>query len=136
MTNMVYCIPKDTIPAMDAEFDSKTSIPKEKRKSVETLEYKDTDGNKWRIMRIVNGFILTYAGNQQHRLNRFPIEHKGEILELRNTNCIFFNTTDFEVFYELREVIKSSSTENVWEFVRQTIEDRIHVNDTLLESEI
>lgn len=130
---MVYCIPKNTVSEFKLEEDAQR--PKEKRKTNEYVQFVDLDKNKWNLFRIQNGFIIQYVGNQSQRPSTFTIEKDGEYFEIKNTYCLFVNTVEFEMYYEIRETIQNNHTGFVWDYFQELIQDRFLSSNQILESE-
>ena len=133
MTNMVYCIPKSTITEFNLDDDVKK--PSNKRMVNEYSQFIDLDKNKWNLFRIENGFIINYVGNQSQRPSTFTIEKDGEYFEIKNTYCLFINTVDFEMYYEIRETIRKNNTDFIWDYFQELIQDRFLSSNQVLESE-
>lgn len=130
---MVYCIPKSTITEFSLEEDVKK--PRNKRMVDEYSQFVDLDKNKWNLYRIENGFIIQYVGDQTQRPNTFTIEKDGEYFEIKNTYCLFINTIEFEMYYEIRETINKNHTGFVWDYFQELIQDRFLSSNQILESE-
>ena len=133
MINMVYCIPKSTITEFNLDEDVKK--PRNKRMVDEYSQFIDLDKNKWNLFRIENGFIINYVGNQSQRPSTFTIEKDGEYFELKNTYCLFVNTVEFEMYYEIRETIHKNHTGFIWDYFQELIQDRFLSSNQVLESE-
>lgn len=130
---MVYCIPKSTITEFNLDDDVKK--PSNKRMVNEYSQFIDLDKNKWNLFRIENGFIINYVGNQSQRPSTFTIEKDGEYFEIKNTYCLFINTVDFEMYYEIRETIRKNHTDFIWDYFQELIQDRFLLSNQVLESE-
>lgn len=120
---MIYCIPP-------------SAYPKEGQ-AIEEIVYKDENEFEWRIARVVNGFIVRYFGPPYFKENLFICElQSGETFFVKNTNCIFFKTTDFETFCDVRDVIKSGYTDDIWSAMQEFFMERFEHDKGMLESEI
>jgi hypothetical protein len=110
--------------------------PKEEQ-VVEEIIYKDENEFEWRIVRVQNGFFVKYFGDPYFSDSVFACENKhGQTRNVKNTNCIFVQNTDFETFAEVRDIIKLGFTDDIWETFREMFDERIKNQDSLLESEI
>ena len=120
---MIYCIPIEMYP--------------KEGMYIEELTYTDENGFEWRIARVENGFIVRYFGDDYFRDSLFSCEiGTGEIIKVKNTNCIFFKDSDFETFYEMREIIKIGYTDDIWETFVELFTERFEHDRGMLESEM
>jgi hypothetical protein len=120
---MIYCV--------DAKI-----YPKEGQ-FIEELKYKDENDFEWRICRIKNGFMVRYFGDEYFKDNTFSFElSNGKIIRINNTNCIFFNDTNFDTFCEVRTILKNGFTDDIWEVFEDLLRTRFEHDEGFLESEI
>lgn len=123
ITKMIYCVPIEQYPK-EGMF-------------IEELSYKDENDFEWKIARIENGFMVRYFGDEYFKENTFECElSNGEWVRVKNTNCIFIQDTDFETFAEVRNVIKTGYTDDIWETFQEMFEERFEHDKGLLESEL
>jgi len=120
---MIYCIPIENYPTPD--------------KFLEELVYKDENDFEWRIARVVNGFIVRYFGDDYFKDSFFDCDLKDmSMVRVKNTNCIFIQDENFETFCEVREIIKSGYTDDIWEVFEEMFTERFEHDKGMLESEI
>ncbi len=121
---MIYCIPEKDYPT------------KEDWRS-EELTYKDENDFEWRIARVENGFMIKYFGDEYFKEKTFECDlPNGKHVKINNTNCIFIQSTDFEIFYIIREIIKLGYTDDIWETLEEMFTERLSNDEGVLESEI
>lgn len=120
---MIYCVETEMYPK-EGQF-------------IEELKYKDENDFEWRICRIENGFMVRYFGDEYFKESVFSFEIKnGKIIRVRNTNCIFFKDTDFDTFYEVRNILKNGFTDDIWGIFEELLQERFENDEGFLESEI
>ena len=120
---MIYCVPIEQYPK-EGMF-------------IEELSYKDENDFEWRIARIENGFMVRYFGNDYFKENTFECHLKsGKLIKVNNTNCIFFNDTDFETFCNVRTVLQNGFTDEIWETFEDLLTERFEHDKGMLESEM
>lgn len=116
----------------------KNIFPKEGQYS-ECHSYKDENDFEWRIARVKNGFFVGYFGDEYFSPTTFEIRNKeGEDIyfRIKNTRCFFIQDTDFETFYEFRNIIKTGWTDDIWESIQSLLTERLLLDDRILECEI
>ncbi len=120
---MIYCVPIDNYPK-EGQF-------------IEEISYRDENDFEWRIARIQNGFMVRYFGNDYFKENTFECTlSTGECVRVKNTNCLFFQDTDFETFAEVRNVLKNGFTDEIWETFEELFTERFEHDKGMLASEI
>lgn len=119
---MIYCLKSEEYPAP--------------AQTIEELSYRDENGFKWKIARVENGFFVKYFGNSYFQEPAFECEtSRGEYIRVKNTNCIFIQDTDFETFADVRNVLKTGYTDEIWEVFQEMFEERFERDSRILESE-
>lgn len=104
---------------------------------IEEISYRDENDFEWKVARISNGFFVRYFGNDYFKESVFVCELlQGETIRIKNTNCIFIQNTDFEVFAEVRNVLKNGYTDDIWETFEEMFTERFEHDKTLLKSEL
>lgn len=120
---MIYCVETEMYPK-EGQF-------------IEELKYKDENDFEWRICRIENGFIVRYFGDEYFKESVFSFDLKnGKRIRIRNTNCIFFKDTDFDTFFEVRNILKNGFTDDIWGIFAELLQERFENDEGFLESEI
>lgn len=120
---MIYCVKTEMYPK-EGQF-------------IEELKYLDENGFEWRICRIENGFMVRYFGDEYFIEKMFSFELKnGKHIKINNTNCIYFQDTDFETFCEVRNILKLGFTDDIWQFFEELFKERFENNEGFIESEI
>ena len=100
-------------------------------------KYKDKNDFEWLVSRVENGFLVRFLGIDYFKEDRFCFDlPNGEYIEIKNTNCLFFNTPDFDTYYEVRELIKNEFTDDIWEAFEEMLEERLLHDTGRLLSEI
>jgi hypothetical protein len=104
---------------------------------IEEIIYKDENDFEWRIARIENGFIVKYFGDPYFLDSTFECElSNGEWISIPNSNCIFFNNPDFDVFCNVRDIIKNGYTDYIQEVFTDLFTERFEHDMSLMASEI
>ena len=112
------------------------SLYPSKDKIIEETLYDEND-LEWRIARVVNGFFVKYFDDKHFIPNILCITTKiGELIKIQNTGCIFFQSTDFELFCEMRNIIKSGWTDDIWEAINEFLTERFDHDLGVVKSEI
>lgn len=120
---MIYAIPIENYPK-EGQF-------------IEELSYKDENSLEWRIARIQNGFIVRYFGHDYFKDEEFHFEIGKKLICIKNTNCIFFESTDFELFCEMRDILQNGYTDEIWESIESFFKERFEADSNhFLASEI
>ncbi len=120
---MIYCLAPELYPDKD--------------KYIEELTYRDKNDFEWRIARIKDGFMVKFCGDMYFKDTTFNgVLSTGKIFQIKNTNCIFFQNNDFEIFCDVRDVITGGWTDDIWELMTEFFAERLNVNNELIESEI
>jgi hypothetical protein len=119
---MIYCVPPELYPKQGM--------------FIEEISYKDENDFEWKIARIENGFMVKYFGDSHFMESSFEVEDiEGNYLQVKNTNCIFFSSTDFDTFCEVRDILKSGYTDDIWECFEDLFVERFKTDGSILESE-
>lgn len=120
---MIYCLNPNEYPKPD--------------QIIEEISYRDENDFEWKIIRVNNGFFVTYLGNAYFKENTFSCHtSRNGCFLIRNTNLIFFKCTDFDTFVEVRNVIKIGYTDDIWETFEELFTERLEHDQTILESEL
>ena len=120
---MIYCVPIENYPK-NGQF-------------IEEHTYKDENDFEWRVARIKNGFMVRYFGTPYFQDNRFDCDlPNGQNIQIKNTNCIFFQDTGFETFYHVRQILQNGYTDDIWETFTELFTERFEHDLGLLESEM
>lgn len=120
---MIYCLKPEMYPPPEL--------------ILEEISYQDENGFEWKIARVVSGFFVKYFGEPYFREAYFCCDLKsGDHILINNTNCIFIQDIDFETFAEVRNVIKTGYTDEIWETFQEMFEERFERDKGLLESEM
>lgn len=99
----------------------------------ELLSYKDENDFEWKIARVKNGFFIAYFGDSYFKDSEFDIELKyGKTVFIKNTGCFFIQNSEFEVFYEFRNIIKTGWTDDIWESIEDFLKERLLNNPELI----
>lgn len=120
---MLYCVEPNIYPKHN--------------QAIEEISYKDENDFEWKIARVQNGFFVRYFGDKYFSDNIFCITTKlGELIKVQNTNCIFFQNADFDTFCEMRNIIKTGWTDDIWEAISDLLTERFNHDLGMIESEI
>ena len=120
---MVYCLDLKLYPI--------------KNQFIEEIKYKDENDLEWRIARVQNGFFVRYFGHDYFCENSFDCQiDSGKTIRVKNTNCIFFQDANFETFCEMRNILKTGWTDDIWESIQDFLTIRLQQSTGLIESEI
>ncbi len=120
---MIYCVNESQYPT--------------KERYIEELKYKDENDFEWRIARIENGFMVRYFGDKYFKENTFECDlSNGEHIRVNNTNCIFFQDSDFETFCDIRYILSNGYTDDIWETFEELFTERFEHDKDMLESEM
>lgn len=104
---------------------------------IEELSYTDENSFEWKIARIKNGFMVRYFGEKYFSESRFCIDLKsGESIQVLNTNCIFFQDADFDDFCNMRNILKTGFTDDIWDSIKDLFQARFECDLGLIESEM
>lgn len=120
---MIYCFKPELYPTL--------------KQTIEQVIYLDENGQVWKIARVKNGFFVRYFGDSYFKETYFSIDIKtGEHILIKNTNCVFIESPDFETFELVRNVIKNGYTDEIWDTFEEMLQERLERDKRLLESEI
>lgn len=119
---MIFMMPKEIFPA--------------ENQAKEILEYKDENDFIWKIGRVTNGFFLKYYGDEHFSSSVFELElERKRRLQIKNTGCYFFHTSDFEVFYAVRDLVKNQCTDDICHDLEGFFTQRFQASLGVLEHE-
>lgn len=120
---MIYCTKPELYPTPEL--------------ALEEIILRDENAFEWKVTRVENGLFVKYIGDPYFIETYFSCHLKnGEHILIKNTNCIFIQDTDFETFAEIRNVINTGCTDDIWETFQEMFEERFEHDKGLLESEI
>lgn len=120
---MIYCFEPKTYPTL--------------KQAIEQVIYLDENGQVWKIARVKNGFFVRYFGDSYFKETYFSVDlTTGEHILIKNTNCVFIESSDFETFELVRNVIKNGYTDEIWETFEDLFRERLEHNKALIQSEI
>lgn len=102
----------------------------------ERITYKDENDYDWVIARVENGFFVAYFGHEYFKEKYFSLTIKGKDTLINNTGCFFIQDTDFETFYDFRNILNTCFTDEIWEGIGILIQDRLEQDSGLLACEI
>ncbi len=103
---------------------------------LECHTYKDENDFDWKIARVQNGFFLAYFGDVYFKDKYFDLEVNNEHVLLLNSGCFFIQSSEFDVFYEFRTILKEGWTDDIWDSVGEFLAERLSQNDGLMKCEI
>lgn len=104
---------------------------------IEEMQYMDSNSEPWLIARVVSGFFVKFIGEPYFIEDRFEIDREnGGAKQIKNTNCILFDTTDFDTFANVRDIIKENYTDDIWESFEEMFSERFAHSSGMLESEM
>lgn len=103
---------------------------------LECFSYKDQNEFEWKIARVKNGFFVAYFGDSYFKNKTFELSYDAITHFINNTGCFFIESMDFDVFYNVRNVLKSGYTDDIWEIIEEMIKDRVELSDIFMECEI
>lgn len=119
---MIYCLEPELYPTIN--------------QLIEEISYQDENDFEWKIARVQNGFFVRYFGNDYFKKNMFVCDLPSEkIIRINNTNCIFIQNSDLEVFAEVRNVLKTGHTDDIWETFEEMFTERFTHDERMLKSE-
>lgn len=120
---MIYAIPIEKYPK-EGQF-------------IEELKYHDENDFEWRLARVMNGVMIRYFGDSYFKENTFECElNTGETIRVKNTNCIFVQDETFDTFFNIRNILKTGYTDDIWETLEELFTERLNQDKGLLESEL
>lgn len=120
---MIYCVEPKIYPSG--------------QQSKEEIKYSDENDFEWRISRVENGFFVRYYGDAYFADKIFCIYTKSDkLIKVKNTKCFFFQDADFDTFCEMREIIKTGWTDDIWESIESLLTARFDCDLGMIESEI
>lgn len=109
---MIYCVNLEKISSIN--------------EILEEIYYHDLNDFKWQIIRIKSGFYIRYCGDNYFMPKEFICNlSNNKCISIINTNCIFINTNDFDIFLQVRDNIKNNYTDDIWELIECMFEDRL-----------
>lgn len=104
---------------------------------LEEHEYLDENQFPWKIARVENGFFVRYFGDPYFSPSLFCITPPNKsMVRINNTKCIFFQDASFETFYDLREILTKGFTDDIWDCIKEFLEERFTHDEGMIESEI
>lgn len=119
---MIYCLNPEMYPTTE--------------KIIEEITYRDENNFEWKIARVENGFFVKYFGVDYFKEKYFSCDlSTGEHILINNTNCIFIQDNDFETFAEVRNVLKTGYTDEIWEVFQEMFEERFEHDKSINEWE-
>jgi len=93
---------------------------------IEEIMYQDENNFEWRIARVQNGFFVRYFGHSYFMERYFICElPSGKEIRIRNTGCLFIQDTSIETFSEVRNVLKTGFTDDIWETLEEMLTERL-----------
>lgn len=98
--------------------------------------YQDENSFDWKIARVQNGFFVAYFGDPYFKDKYFDLEVNGKSKLLLNSGCFFIQDTDFDTFYEFRNILKKGWTDDIWESIGEFLSERLSLDDGLQECEM
>lgn len=104
--------------------------------TIEEVQYTDQNGFSWLVARIVDGTVIHYTGDKYFSDKFLEVECAHGFIRVKNTGCIFVKDISFGVFYELREILKSGYTDEIWDAFSQIFSTRLSIDPTLTPPEI
>lgn len=116
-------------------------------KAVESTEHIDKSANAWKMLVTPDGFYFGFFGDTTRVNPRFSLfldegyvvidgqNISGEVF-LMNTLHFFVKSDSFDDYYMIREILKSKTTSQVWNWLTSRIYDRLTFDGTLLDCEI
>jgi hypothetical protein len=110
---MIYCVEPSICPDAPESY-------------IEEITYQDENDFEWRIARVQNGFFVRYWGHPYFMEPSFICQlPTGEEIRLRNTGCLFIQDTSLETFSEIRNMLKTGFTDEVWETFEEMLIERL-----------
>lgn len=104
---------------------------------IEELVYNDLNGEEWRIARWVQGFVVKFCGEQYFKGDDFNCEIlPTKFLKIKNTGILFFMNTNFDIFCEIRTMLTTNWTDDIWEIFKALFMARFKAYPIVLLSEL
>jgi hypothetical protein len=105
--------------------------------TMECHTYQDENNFEWKVTRVENGFFVAYFGDPYFMESTFSLEvSEGKYIRIRNTGCFFVESTDFDVFYDFRNILKAGYTDEIWDAIEEFLTERLKADPGLTEYEI
>lgn len=119
---MIYCVTEKELPL--------------KKDILEETDYKDENGCDWKVLRTEKDLFVLYLGEPYFSDSTFECQIlDNKYIRVKNTNIILFKDTNFDIFYNLRIILKEGFTDDIWESFLEFFTERLKLNKTLLDSE-
>ena len=107
---------------------------------VECHSYNDENEFEWKIARVENGFFVGYFGDAYFKDKYFDFDSEelggAKRILLNNTGCFFIKDTEFETFYEFRNILTNGDTDDIWDCIGEFFAERLTHDRGLTECEI
>lgn len=82
----------------------------------------DTSNNTWKVTVALHDIYIEYLGNINYRLDKFVlVSNGGRELSVTHNNLFSIEGSSFEDYFEIRDVILSDNTENIWKYLQWRI---------------
>lgn len=118
---MIYCIPKP-----------------EAIEPIEEVSFRDENNFEWVVTRVDKGMWLEYKGPIYFSPTKFwiELEDREKTITILNLRTFFIKDSSFEAYDELRNLINSEFTDDIWEAIEASLKERLLENELLLNDEI
>lgn len=107
-----------------------------KEQYLECHSYQDENDLEWKIAMVENGFFVAYFGDSYFKDTHFDLSVNGKGLLLLNSGCFFIKNSDFDTFYEFRNILKNGFTDDIWDSIGELLTERLIQDDGLMKCEI
>lgn len=110
---------------------SKEAYPNEDKHYTQQIILKDLDNNTYTLRIIENGFVIKYPLEE-----KFKYQIEEHTFYFENTGYIFVKNPHFDVFCEIRNIIKTSTQDIVHESFSKFLAYRLKLELQLMNSEV
>ena len=103
---------------------------------LECNHYKDRNDCAWRVAVVESGFFVGYSGHDYFKPKIFDLNVNGGCVVICNTGCFFIQDTRFDTFYQIRTILKSGYTDDIWDVLECFLSERLSIDSGLMGCEI
>lgn len=95
--------------------------------------WQDENELPWRILQLENGFVLKFEGDEYFSPDVFRVENQE--VPVVNTRIAYFQHGSLDDYCELRDTIRSNSTDDIWAYFEKLLFKRFESDKSLLTAE-
>ena len=119
---MIQCVPHNSYPTDNI---------------IEQVTIEDLNGFEWEVAQVDNGYFIIFKGDPYFSESNFMcLMPDNSYIRINNTNCLFFNNTDYQNIQNVCKFITEYWTDDIWEVITDLLIQRLITSPVIHDCEL